>query len=129
MVVFCIIYIINYWSFKLFYIVVVYLLNYILIMMWRYVGIKYIVIYLKIKLKLRMYFLKIMLIFILIFLNFIYYFEFNFEVSWGGCKFILLLNYCISREIFLVCFIVVNYIMFLYFNVFYDDKFKIYNII
>lgn len=84
---------------------------------------------LKTKLKLRMYFLKITSIFISISLNSTYYPEFNLEASWGGCKPILLLNYCTSRETLLACSTVANHIMFLYFNVPHDDKLKIYNII
>lgn len=129
MVVPCTIHIINHWSFKLLHTVAVYLLNYTLIMMWRYAGTKYISTYLKTKFKLRMYFLKITSIFISISLNSTYYPEFNLEASWGGCKPILLLNYCTSRETLLACSTVANHIMFLYFNVPHDDKLKIYNII
>lgn len=111
MVVPCTIHIINHWSFKLLHTVAVYLLNYTLIMMWRYAGTKYIATYLKTKLKLRMYFLKITSIFISISLNSTYYPEFNLEASWGGCKPILLLNYCTSRETLLACSTVANHIM------------------
>lgn len=106
----CTIHIINHWSFKLLHTVAVYLLNYTLIMMWRYAGTKYIATYLKTKLKLRMYFLKITSIFISISLNSTYYPEFNLEASWGGCKPILLLNYCTSRETLLACSTVANHI-------------------
>lgn len=47
-------------------------------------------------------------------LNLTYYPEFNLEASWGGCKPILLLNYCTSRETLLACSTVANHIMFLY---------------
>lgn len=61
-----------------------------------------------------MYFLKIPLTCISISFNSTNYPKFNLEASWGGCKPILLLNYCTSRETLLAWSTVANHIMFLY---------------